>query len=162
MRVFILILAVAVPLADLLLLRVLLPVLGGSLLLAWIVLTALIGITITRLAGAGALHNVRIQLQHGQLPGRRTLDDGLHILGGLLLAFPGFLTDLLAVPLLFAPTRHAVTALLAASLGKRLGVREPHDEQPLYTIGPDGRPIRDVDVEVRDEPTHKNHDQAKT
>ncbi len=147
-------------LADLVGLRFLAPLLGLPLLLAWVILTFFIGLTIVRLAGASALHNIGLQLRSGQLPGRRTIDDGLHVLAGALLAFPGFLTDFLAVVLLIAPLRHLASALLFSHLSKRLGVPEPDEPVFHYTIGPDGRPIRDVDVEVHDEPSEDNHEHS--
>lgn len=153
MRALIVILALLIPLTDLFLLWVLLPIIHGPVLLTWIILTMVIGITIFRLAGANALHNIGVQLHGGRMPGRQTLDDALHVLAGLLLAFPGFLTDLMALPLLIRSTRRLTVSLIVAVLRKRLGLPELDDERPVYTIGPDGRPIRDIEVEIHDDAT---------
>jgi UPF0716 protein FxsA len=157
MRILILI-AFLLPLGDLFLLWKLIPLIGGTLVLAWVVLTIIIGITIVRLAGASALHNIRVQLLTGRLPGRQTLDDGIHVLGGLLLAFPGFITDLLAFPLLVRFSRRLAVSIIIAMLRKRFGVPEPDDDRPVYTIGPDGRPIRDVEVEIHDDKSETTDD----
>ena len=162
MRALLILLVVLVPIADLVLIVLLVPYLGAHLLLAWTAVTLLVGLTIARLAGANALHNLRAELAAGRMPGRQTLDDGLHVLGGLLLAFPGFITDLLAFPLLLRSTRRLITVILIAVLRKRLGLPELDPDRPVYTIGPDGRPIRDIDVEIHDEPNPPPHDQLKS
>lgn len=158
MRALVFILVLLVPLADLYLLWVLIPIVGGPLLLAWVVLTVAIGLTIFRLAGVTALSNIRSQLLQGRMPGRQSLDDALHVLAGLLLAFPGFITDFLAFPLLIPPTRRLAVALLVAVLRKRFGLPELDNDRPVYTIGPDGRPTRDIEVEIHDDSQDKPHD----
>lgn len=158
MRAIILILVALVPIGDIVLLWFLWPVLGGSLLLAWIILTAIVGMTIFRLAGANALRNISLQMHSGRMPGRQTIDDGLHVLGALLLAFPGFITDIIALPLLIRGPRRLATSMVIWLLRKRFRATDLDETRPVYTIGPDGRPIRDIEVEIHDEPSKETHD----
>lgn len=145
------ILIILVPILEILLLRALVPLLGAPFSLVLLVLALVVGISVIRLAGANALRRLSGQLRRGELPGRDTLHDVLVVLAGILLAFPGFLTDVLALPLLVGSTRRAIAEFVIRRLKKRFGPLDPGEDEPTYTIGPDGKPIRDVEVEVRDE-----------
>jgi len=125
---------------------------GWPVALAWTALALVGGLAVVRLAGANALRRLSTQLHQGQLPGRDTLHDVLIVLAGLLLACPGFLTDLLALPLLISPARLALARFITRKLKARTGLAEHTPDETAYTIGPDGKPVRDIEVEVKTDP----------
>ncbi|MYS22719.1 UPF0716 protein FxsA [Streptomyces sp. DvalAA-14] len=80
--------------------------------------------------------------------------NGLHMLGGLLLIIPGFLSDALALPLLFPPTRKLIGRGLDRSIARRVAApaapgslgdvfqqaREADEQARMHR--PDGKVIR--------------------
>lgn len=80
--------------------------------LAWVLLSAVLGVLVLRRQGQGAAMQLRGRMRgidplsplvHGVLTG----------LAGVLLILPGFLTDAIGLLLLLAPVRSALVALLA-------------------------------------------------
>jgi UPF0716 protein FxsA len=59
----------------------------------------------------------------GRAPGREVMDGALVLIGGVLMIIPGFITDVLGIWLLLAPTRALARRLLVANLHSRLVVR---------------------------------------
>jgi UPF0716 protein FxsA len=76
-----------------------LPVLGG------ILLGAGAGLAVLRLGGVATVLRAQQRLAAGQSPAAEILGGVLLAAGGVLLLFPGFLTDVLALPLLLSPAR---------------------------------------------------------
>ncbi len=142
---------VTTPIVELVLLRRLMPLLGPTVSMTWLVLAVVAGVAVIRLGGGSALRRLRSQLRRGELPGRSTLQDVLLMLGGVLLVFPGFMTDVLAMPLLVGSIRRAIAELIIRRLTRRFGLGEPANDEEVYSVGPDGRPIRDIEVEVHTE-----------
>ncbi len=149
---FVVILLVTVSIVELVLLRRLTFLLGPTVSMTWLVLAVVAGVAVIRLGGGNALRRLRSQLRRGELPGRTTLQDVLLALGGVLLVFPGFLTDVLALGLLVGSIRRAIAELIIRRLTRRFGLGEPANDEEVYSVGPDGRPIRDIEVEVHTEP----------
>lgn len=156
------ILLVTTPIVELVLLRRLMPLLGSTVIMTWLVLAVVAGVAVIRLGGGNALRRLRSQLRQGELPGRGTLHDVLLALGGVLLVFPGFMTDVLALPLLVGSTRRAIAELIIAKLTRRFGLGEPANDEEVYSVGPDGRPIRDIEVEVHTEPEPEDNREQKS
>jgi UPF0716 protein FxsA len=78
--------------------------------LGLVLLTGFIGAALTRSAGMRLVTTIRAELASGRLPSQ-SLMDGLAILaGGALLLTPGLITDVLALSLLFTPTRRWIQA----------------------------------------------------
>ncbi len=71
---------------------------------------------LVRTAGLAAALHVRDALQRGEAPGRTLFDGACLLAAGSLFAFPGFLTDVLALLLLLPPVRW----LLFAWIGGRV------------------------------------------
>lgn len=156
------ILLVTVPIVELILLRRLTPILGPTVSMTWLVLAVVAGVAVIRLGGGSALRRLRSQLRQGELPGRSTLQDVLLVLAGVLLVFPGFLTDVLALGLLVGSIRRAIAEFLIGRLTRRFGLGEPANDEDVYSVGPDGRPIRDIEVEVHTEPEPEDDREPKS
>lgn len=106
--------------------------------LGLVVLSALVGIMLMRLAGFGALTRLRRTGLDGGVPGRELFDTAMIVLAGLLLLIPGFFTDLIGLVLLIPPFRR----LLWRRLTRNVVVvdlggdprRPPPGEEPQRTI----------------------------
>jgi UPF0716 family protein affecting phage T7 exclusion len=108
--------------------------LGGPPVLAWLSVSLLCGILLLRAREGVAtfLLGSRDRLEGGGLPflGLKAAV----VLSGLLLAFPGPLSDLLALALLFGPTRRALFRGILPD-GRFLGANRPSSGSPLSREG---------------------------
>lgn len=82
--------------------------------------TGILGGVLLKKQGLKAIRNVQVQLNQGIMPGDAILDSFCVLVGGLLLLFPGFLTDILGVIILFPPTRRIGKNLLMRSIQRKL------------------------------------------
>ncbi len=86
---------------------------GGLFALGYALLGVVTGLHLTRLEGARVWSRTQSALTRGEAPGEGAIA-GLAILaGGLLLALPGPLSDLLGLALFVAPVRRALAAWVA-------------------------------------------------
>ncbi|MBF0425824.1 MAG: FxsA family protein [Magnetococcales bacterium] len=81
---------------------------------------ALWGIYLVRKAGPRTLRTWHRDIERGIPPGNALLDGLLHLLAGMLLIVPGFLTDGVAVLLVFPPTRFVLKRWLVWYTGVRI------------------------------------------
>lgn len=84
--------------------------------LAWVIVTAVLGLAVLRTQGVWALRQISLKLQQEILPTNELVDLALVVLAAALLISPGFLADLLGL-ILFLPVsrllvRHLVFRLL--------------------------------------------------
>jgi UPF0716 protein FxsA len=97
---------------------------GGAIGLArtllFVIASSVIGWVMLRDAGIATA----LRLQRGGNPATALADGGVRMTAGLLLLVPGFLTDIAAVLILFAPTRRFLMSFVAprASASKRTDV----------------------------------------
>lgn len=77
-----------------------------------LVLLTLAGVWLTKHQGLGVLRRIQAALDRGEMPSKEVADGGLILLAGALMIAPGFVSDALALLLLFPPTRAAVRAPL--------------------------------------------------
>jgi len=70
-----------------------------------ILLTSIVGIYVAKKQGVQSFQNMNQSMANGNPPGVAMIDTFLIFIGGVLLLFPGFLTDLLGFSLLFPITR---------------------------------------------------------
>jgi UPF0716 protein FxsA len=89
-----------------------LPTLGALLLIA------IIGVLVVRRQGATAWRSLNRSLRAGEPPSRELADAAVLVLAGVLLIVPGFLTDVLALLLLFPVTRPIARRPLERALAR--------------------------------------------
>jgi UPF0716 protein FxsA len=113
--------------------------------------TSVLGVLVLRLESHAALIRVSAAVSRHQPPGPAAIDSALGLMGGALLAIPGFVSDVLAVALLVPPTRRIVRRQLSRRLARRVmrfaTVAERFGARPPET------PPADVDATaIDDEP----------
>lgn len=90
-----------------------------------LILDVVLGIAVIRRAGRRAVDALRTRLETGQLPDREVGDRGLVVVAGVLLAVPGFVSDLLALLLIVPFTRPLFRGLVAGLAVRRVGGSAP-------------------------------------
>jgi|GEM_PF-5466496 len=115
---------------------------GALKVLGWCLLTSAIGIALIRSRSLAIVRGMQRSLQMGQSPAEPALHGMLLGVAGALLLFPGVITDILALPLLFAPIRrlllrrtqskaavYASATFSAAADGRWRASNAPHPKQ---------------------------------
>ena len=121
MNVFhvLLLLFIAVPLAEIYLLIKVGGLIGAGLTVALVVLTAVIGAFVMRVQGFLTLRRAREALERGEIPALELLEGALLIIAAALLLTPGFVTDTVGFALLVPAVRRAVGRAAIARGGPR-------------------------------------------
>lgn len=83
-------------------------------------LTSAIGVAMMRFEGRKAMEDAKLKMNSGMVPGKTMADGLLIFLGGLLLIFPGFVTDIVGFTMLFPLTRPLYRILLLKWLRKNI------------------------------------------
>ena len=94
-------------------------VLGAMSVVALVFASAALGIAVLRLYGRQSFFRVREDLSSGRMPQDILLDNLLIFFAGLLLIFPGFLSDIMGLLLLVPPVRTLFRTRLVAWLQSR-------------------------------------------
>jgi UPF0716 protein FxsA len=81
-----------------------------------------LGMWLARTEGRAAWRRLSAAVAAGRPPGREVIDGALVLVGGILLMVPGFITDVLGLLLLLAPTRSLARAAIARNFQSRLVV----------------------------------------
>ncbi|TCO48821.1 FxsA family protein [Actinocrispum wychmicini] len=76
--------------------------------IALVVLATVIGVALLRREGTRTLMSFRDKVRSGQPPQAEMLDGVLISAAAVLIILPGFISDLLAIALLFPPTRRLI------------------------------------------------------
>lgn len=112
--------------------------------IALTLVTTVAGITLARIEGFATLRAVDEGLKRGEPPVNEMLSGALVVVGGILLAIPGFFTDAIGILLLIRPLRLMACAALTryftggpGSYRDRNGPRVI--EATAVEIDPDGR-----------------------
>ncbi|AHY41933.1 membrane protein FxsA [Stutzerimonas decontaminans] len=105
MRIFF-VLFLLFPLAELYVLIKVGSSIGALATILLLVLSGIAGILLLRLAGFATAWRARERLARGELPEREMLQGLMMAIGGGLLFLPGFISDVLALIVLFPPTRN--------------------------------------------------------
>jgi UPF0716 protein FxsA len=123
---------IAVPLAELAVIIQVGQAIGVWWTIALLLADSLLGSWLMRHQGRVTWRRFNEALQAGRVPTREVLDGALVIFGGALLLTPGFITDILGLVLLVPPSRALVRALLARRLAHRMvvsaGRRRPRSD----------------------------------
>jgi UPF0716 protein FxsA len=149
MPLFLIVLFIVVPIAEL---YVIIQV--GELIGVWptlflLLADALLGSWLLRHQGRGAWRRFNEALAARRFPGREVVDGALIIVGGTLLLTPGFLTDIVGAFLLIPPTRALTRRVLKRfTIGRfavvGIGGPGPFGDRP----GGASRPSRDYDFDA--------------
>ncbi|MBB3104201.1 FxsA family protein [Azomonas macrocytogenes] len=94
-----------------------------------LVLSGVVGILLMRLAGFATAWRARESLARGQLPEREMLQGVVIAVAGGLLLLPGFLSDLLALLVLFPPSRRLMLTFLQRRIEAKMQRQPPFDKQ---------------------------------
>ncbi len=105
MRIFF-VLFLLFPLAELFVLIKVGSSIGALATIMLLVLSGITGVLLLRLAGFATAWRARERLARGELPEREMLQGLMMAIGGGLLFLPGFISDVLALIVLFPPTRN--------------------------------------------------------
>ncbi|MBF0190065.1 MAG: FxsA family protein [Magnetococcales bacterium] len=95
-------------------------VIGGWLVLLTMLASVLLGVQMIRHAGTSTLMAARHHLNQGKMPGETLLDGAMRLMGGILLIFPGYLTDLVSLPLALPFTRAPLRRWILTQLKSRV------------------------------------------
>ena len=93
---------------------------GGWQTFGLLLLGSLVGAWLVRREGVRAWRALRGTVPGGGLPSRELLDGVLILLGGALILFPGFLTDIVGFVLVLPFTRPLVRTVLGRAVGRRV------------------------------------------
>src|ERR671926_1748074 len=111
---------IAVPLAELAVIIQVGQAIGVWWTIALLLADSLLGSWLMRHQGRSAWRRFNEAVAGGRVPAREVLDGALVIFGGALLLTPGFLTDILGLILLLPPTRAIVRTVLLRRFGGRI------------------------------------------
>ena len=111
-----LLLFILVPIAELYLFITIGSQLGLGPTLAIIIVTAVLGASLTKSQGRRAMEKFQAATAAGRMPAKEAIDGLMILLAGAVLITPGFLTDAVGFLLLVPPFR----AIVAGYAGKRL------------------------------------------
>lgn len=78
-----------------------------------LVVSGMVGVLLLRLAGFATAWRARERLARGELPEREMLQGLMMAIGGGLLILPGFISDVVALLVLFPPTRRMLLGVVS-------------------------------------------------
>lgn len=116
------VLFLAVPIAELYVLIQVGQGIGILETLALLVVISIVGAWLAKREGLSVLRRMRAALNAGRVPGTELLDGFLILLAAALMLTPGFLTDAAAILLLLPPVRAAVRQVLRRRFVRRIGI----------------------------------------
>ncbi len=105
---------------------------GALATVALVILSTMAGLFLLRLRGARVASRLQSELSAGRLPSAAIMDTMCMAAAGWLFIFPGFVSDIIALLLLFPPTRALLAALIVARL-QRGGFHGTVHTQRMYT-----------------------------
>jgi UPF0716 protein FxsA len=115
-----LLLFIAVPIAEIYVIIRVGELIGALPTIALLIADSVLGSLLLRSQGRAVWRRFQLALSAGRPPAREVADGALVILGGALLLSPGFITDIFGLFFLLPPTRAVVRRLLARRLGGRV------------------------------------------
>jgi UPF0716 protein FxsA len=102
-----------------------------------LIAVSLVGAWLAKREGLITLRRIQLALGRGEIPSREVADGALILMAGALMIAPGFISDVVALLLLFPPTRAVIRPVLVRSLAKRgrarvtvMGTRGPQGHSP--------------------------------
>jgi len=125
-----LLLFIAVPLLELMILIDIGRVIGTGATLLLIVCTGVLGAYLARREGFRTLAAIRLKIRDGQLPADEMLDGLIILIAGAVLLTPGIITDLFGFLLLFSPARRRFREWLKERFSRHIAVQYPGNIRP--------------------------------
>jgi UPF0716 protein FxsA len=119
MALLLVLLFLAVPVAELAVILTVANSIGVFNTIGVLIVVSILGGWLAKREGVGVYRRVQAALNRGELPNREVADGFLILLAGALMITPGFLTDCLALLLLFPPTRVGFRGVLMSAVAKR-------------------------------------------
>jgi UPF0716 protein FxsA len=102
-----------------------------------LIAVSLVGAWLAKREGLITLRRIQLALGRGEIPSREVADGALILMAGALMIAPGFISDVVALLLLFPPTRAVIRPVVVRSLAKRgrarvtvMGTRGPPPRGP--------------------------------
>jgi len=114
-----LILFIAIPIAELWLITQIGGAIGILPTLGLLIVDSVVGAALARSQSRAAWQRFNVALAEGRAPGKEAFDGAMIILGGALLLTPGFITDVFGLILLIPPTRGLLRGFITRSLARR-------------------------------------------
>jgi UPF0716 protein FxsA len=111
---------IAVPIAELAVIIQVGQAIGVWWTIALLIADSLLGIWLLRHQGRAVWRRFNDTVQVGRVPAREVLDGALVIFGGALLLTPGFITDILGLVLLIPPSRALVRGIVSRRIAHRM------------------------------------------
>jgi|SRR5215211_342701 UPF0716 protein FxsA len=142
MPLLLIILFIAVPIAELAVIIQVGQAIGVWWTIAILVADSILGSMLMRSQGRAVWRRFNATLQSGRPPAREVADGVLVIFGGALLLTPGFITDIFGLLFLLPPTRALIRRLFLRQAMRRITVTMAAGPRP-----PRGPARRDDDVE---------------
>lgn len=118
-----LLLFLAVPVAEIYVLIEVGSTLGAPMTIALVILTAVVGAALMRAEGLATIARVQKEMHTGQLPAVGIIEGALLLFSGALLLTPGFLTDAFGFVLVLRPTRMAIAKAIASRAVMQMHMR---------------------------------------
>lgn len=84
-----------------------------------LIVVSLLGAWLAKREGLGVLRRIQAALDRGLTPGTELVDGGLILVAGALMIAPGFISDVLALLLLFPPTRALIRVPVQRAVVRR-------------------------------------------
>ena len=161
MFLVVLLLIIAVPIAELIVMFKVADAFGWLETLSVLILISVAGAWLVRRQGIKTIMRIQGELSEGKVPTKSVVDGLLVLVAGVLMFTPGFVTDAVGILLLFPPTRIALRGLLIRRYRSRLDVyqnpaarsgpmwtRMTVDGDVIDTEGRENRPRRDPSGEL--------------
>lgn len=118
MGLLVALLLLALPVAELVVIVQVAGSIGVPNTLGLLLLVSIVGVTLARRAGLGALERLRRSQLEGTPPSRDLTDAALLLLAAFLLVLPGFISDVMGLALLLPPVRALVRTVVLQRLSK--------------------------------------------
>ena len=106
-----LLLFLAVPLAEILVIVEVAQKTGILETVSLLLIVSILGAWLVKSEGMGVIRKIQFQLVEGKIPSKELLDGGLILIAGVLMLTPGFITDAFGLLLLFPLTRPIIRRL---------------------------------------------------
>ena len=113
-----------------------------------VIASAVLGALLLRIQGVGALRRAQTEVEAGGAPDRGIVHGAMIVLAGLLLVFPGFITDIIGLLLFLPPVRDLAWNAIRSRIvvvGTAFGMRGGQARRETKVIDLDEQDYREID-----------------